>query len=80
VTSLARLAGAALADTVVIGDMTNDVAMFRVAGFSIAMGQAPAPVKAAADAVTGPNTADGFADAVRRLVLPRLAAAGQGAP
>jgi len=58
--------------------MTNDIAMFRVAGFSISMGQSPPAVKAAAKAVTGPNTADGFADAVRTLVLPRLAAAKVG--
>jgi len=80
VKSLARLAGVPVERTVVIGDMTNDIAMFRVAGFSIAMGQGPAPVKAAADAVTGPNTADGFAEAVRRFVLPRLAPGEGGAP
>jgi len=75
VKALALHAGVAVENTVVIGDMTNDIAMFRVAGFSIAMGQAPQPVKAAAKAVTGPNTADGFAAAVRTLVLPRLAPA-----
>lgn len=78
VKALALHAGVAIENTVVIGDMTNDVDMFRVAGFSIAMGQAPEPVKAAARAVTGPNTADGFAQAVRRLVLPRLAPAKAG--
>lgn len=75
VRALAVYADASLARTVVIGDMTNDIAMFRVAGFSIAMGQAPEPVKSAADALTGPDTADGFAQAVRTLVLPRLAPA-----
>jgi Cof subfamily protein (haloacid dehalogenase superfamily) len=75
VRTLAERLGYALADTVVLGDMTNDIAMFRVAGFAIAMGQAPPPVKAAAQAVTGANTADGFAEAVRTLVLPRLAPA-----
>jgi Cof subfamily protein (haloacid dehalogenase superfamily) len=75
VRTLAGRLGFALAETVVLGDMSNDVAMFRVAGFAIAMGQAPAAVQAAAQAVTGPNTADGFAEAVRTLVLPRLAPA-----
>lgn len=75
VRSLAERLGVALADTVVLGDMTNDIAMFRVAGFAIAMGQAPPPVKAAAQAETGANTEDGFAEAVRTLVLPRLAPA-----
>jgi Cof subfamily protein (haloacid dehalogenase superfamily) len=78
VTALARLAGAALERTVVIGDMPNDIAMFRVAGFAIAMGQAPEAVKAAAAAVTDADTADGFAKAVRAFVLPRLAAAKVG--
>lgn len=62
-----------LARTAVIGDMSNDVAMFKVAGFAIAMGQATDAVKAQAKATTGPNTADGFADAVERLILPRAA-------
>ncbi|HEX4709600.1 HAD-IIB family hydrolase [Phenylobacterium sp.] len=58
----------------VIGDMENDVSMFVEAGFAIAMGQASEAVCAAAAAVTGPNTEDGFAEAVRRYVLPRAAA------
>jgi Cof subfamily protein (haloacid dehalogenase superfamily) len=62
-----------LARTAVIGDMSNDVAMFKVAGLAIAMGQATDAVKAQAHAATGPNTADGFADAVERLILPRAA-------
>jgi carbohydrate kinase (thermoresistant glucokinase family)/Cof subfamily protein (haloacid dehalogenase superfamily) len=77
---LAALTGAELSRTVVIGDMTNDVAMFRVAGFSIAMGQAPPAVQAAAKAVTASNAEDGWAKAVRGLVLPRLTAAVNGAP
>jgi hypothetical protein len=72
---LAALTGADLASTVVIGDMTNDLPMFRVAGFAIAMGQAPPAVKAAAGAVTASNADDGFAKAVREIVLPRLAGA-----
>jgi hypothetical protein len=66
VKAIAVEAGADLARTIVIGDMTNDVAMFRVAGFAIAMGQAPG-------AVTSANTEEGFAKAVAELVLPRFA-------
>ena len=62
----------------VIGDMMNDVAMFKVAGYAIAMGQAPDAVKAAADSVTGSNADNGFATAVDRLVLPRAARNGTG--
>ena len=78
VRTIAAHIGADLAETVVIGDMTNDIAMFRVAGFAIAMGQAPEAVKAEAGAVTAANTDDGFAKAVASLVLPRFAAPRQG--
>ena len=57
----------------VIGDMANDLSMFTEAGLAIAMGQSPEPVRAAADAVTTANTEEGFAEAVRRYVLPRAA-------
>jgi Cof subfamily protein (haloacid dehalogenase superfamily) len=55
----------------VIGDMMNDVSMFQVAGFAIAMGQALDAVKARADAVTSSNAEEGFSNAVDRLILPR---------
>jgi hypothetical protein len=77
VRALAGILGVDLARMVVIGDMTNDIAMFRVAGFSIAMGQGPPAVKAAATAVTHANTKDGFAEAVRQFVLPRLGQVGE---
>ena len=54
VRALAVYADTDPAHTVVIGDMTNDVAMFRVAGFAIAMGQAPAAVQAAITAAARP--------------------------
>jgi Cof subfamily protein (haloacid dehalogenase superfamily) len=52
-----------------IGDMPNDVLMFKAGGLSIAMGNASKEVQGEADAVTDTNEADGFAKAVRRLVL-----------
>lgn len=76
VTALCRRIGVDLGRTAVIGDMFNDLAMFARAGFSIAMGQAPAEVKRNADAVTLSNSQDGFARAVERLVLPRAGEAG----
>jgi Cof subfamily protein (haloacid dehalogenase superfamily) len=78
VRAIAAYAGADLGRTVVIGDMTNDVAMFRVAGFAIAMGQSPDAVKAAAGAVTASNAEDGFAKAVGNLAMPRLAVVKAG--
>jgi hypothetical protein len=59
------------AEIVSIGDMDNDVPMFRESGFSIAMGNASAEVRRHADAVTLSNEADGFAHAVARHILPR---------
>jgi Cof subfamily protein (haloacid dehalogenase superfamily) len=52
-----------------IGDMPNDVLMFRESGFSVAMGNASDAVKAQAGAVTESNENDGFAKAVRSLIL-----------
>ncbi|MDB5453889.1 MAG: hydrolase, partial [Caulobacteraceae bacterium] len=71
VRAICEHAGIDVAAAAVIGDMTNDVAMFRVAGFSVAMGQGPESVRAQASVVTGPNTEDGFARAVERFILPR---------
>jgi len=55
----------------VIGDMPSDVPMFREAGFSIAMGNADAVVKAQADRVTESNQNDGFAQAMEQEILNR---------
>lgn len=73
VLALCELLGADPKRTAVIGDMANDVAMFHVAGLSVAMGQAPDDVKAAASAVTAANTEEGFARAVEEIILPRIA-------
>ena len=56
-----------------MGDMPNDVLMFRKSGFSIAMGNASDEVKAQASAVTDTNENEGFAKAVRKFVLPSAA-------
>ena len=52
-----------------IGDMPNDVLMFRNSGFSIAMGNASDEVKSQATAVTDSNQNEGFANAVRKFIL-----------
>jgi Cof subfamily protein (haloacid dehalogenase superfamily) len=52
-----------------IGDMPNDILMFRKSGFSIAMGNSSDEVKAQASAVTDSNENEGFAKAVRKFVL-----------
>lgn len=51
-----------------IGDMQNDVAMFKVSGLPIAMGNASDDVQKYARHVTGSNEDDGFADAVAHIL------------
>lgn len=50
--------------TLAIGDGVNDLEMLRWAGWSVAMGQAPAVVRAAANEVCPPVTEDGLATAL----------------
>ena len=56
-----------------IGDMPNDVLMFKKSGISIAMGNASLDVQKSATFVTASNQEDGFAKAMERL-LPSAAA------
>lgn len=58
-----------------IGDMPNDVLMFRKSGVSIAMGNASAEVQSSADFVTTSNEDEGFANAMDRFVLTLRSAA-----
>jgi Cof subfamily protein (haloacid dehalogenase superfamily) len=74
VATLAHRLGIRLSEVATIGDMENDIPMFRTSGFAVAMGNAAAAVKRSADAETLSNEADGFAAAVDRLILPRCAA------
>ncbi|MBX9933555.1 MAG: Cof-type HAD-IIB family hydrolase [Methylobacterium sp.] len=66
---LSRELGIPADEIATIGDMPNDVLMFRKSGFSIAMGNASAEVQSQADAVTASYTDDGFAKAVERYLL-----------
>jgi Cof subfamily protein (haloacid dehalogenase superfamily) len=74
--SLARRLGLEPAQIAAIGDMPNDVLMFRECGLSIAMGNADESVKANASTVTDSNEDEGFANAVRRLLLAQTPLAG----
>lgn len=55
--------------TMAIGDGYNDISMFRVAGFSVAVANAPPVVEEAADAVTESHYKDGVAMALEAFVL-----------
>jgi hydroxymethylpyrimidine pyrophosphatase-like HAD family hydrolase len=74
VEALLGFLGVSADQLVVLGDMENDLPMFRIAAFSIAMGNAAAAVKQRASAVALGNDADGFADAIERFVLARVEA------
>lgn len=70
-TGIARLAGSlgvSASEVLAIGDELNDIEMIRWAGFGVAMGNALPQVKAAADAVTAPDSADGLALVLEALV------------
>ena len=55
-----------------IGDMQNDLAMFRESGLSVAMGNATDDVKKQASHVTGSNEEEGFAGAVEFILKQAL--------
>jgi Cof subfamily protein (haloacid dehalogenase superfamily) len=60
--------GLATDDVVAFGDAEADIEMFRVAGASVAMGQASSHVKSMATYVTASNDDDGVAVAIERLL------------
>jgi Cof subfamily protein (haloacid dehalogenase superfamily) len=69
VLSLSGLLNIPTAQIATIGDMPNDVLMFRKSGASIAMGNASPEVQAAATYVTSSNQDEGFANAIEKFVL-----------
>lgn len=56
-----------ISEAMAFGDAENDIPMLRAAGMGVAMGNADAAVKEAADYVTLSNNEDGIADAIRKL-------------
>ncbi len=69
--SLCSHLGISSNEVLAIGDGLNDVEMFKVSGISVAMGNASANVKRAADIVIGSNDENGIADFLRRTFLPQ---------
>jgi Cof subfamily protein (haloacid dehalogenase superfamily) len=70
VTTLSKRLSIPTGQIATIGDMPNDVLMFRKGGLSIAMGNASTEVQAQADRVTDSYSEEGFAKAMERFVLP----------
>jgi hydroxymethylpyrimidine pyrophosphatase-like HAD family hydrolase len=75
VTTLSKLLSVPCAQIATIGDMPNDVLMFRQSGLSIAMGNASPEVQAQADLVTDSHRDEGFAKAMERFILQRRGSA-----
>jgi len=69
VTTLSKLLSIPAREIATIGDMPNDVLMFRASGLSIAMGNASPEVQAQADLVTRSYDDEGFANAMERFIL-----------
>ena len=59
--------GIPLAEAVAFGDTEVDLPMIEVAGYGVAMGDAPPSLKAAADLVTGTAAEDGVATAIQHI-------------
>lgn len=66
---LCSIKGIDIADTIAIGDGANDVDMFEVAGYSVAMGNGASLAKEAADHVTSDLHDDGVLNALTHLGL-----------
>jgi hypothetical protein len=66
--SLSRRLGLAPHQVMAIGDAENDLSMLAFAGCAVAVGDAPAVVRAAADLVTRHDDPDGVARVLERLV------------
>src|SRR5882762_3600536 len=69
VLSMSRLLNIPAAEIMTMGDMPNDVLMFKKSGLSIAMGNASPEVQASATYVTTSNEEEGFANAIEKFVL-----------
>ncbi|MFA6908480.1 MAG: Cof-type HAD-IIB family hydrolase [Patescibacteria group bacterium] len=66
---VAKKAGIPLSQVAVIGDSYNDVPMFKVAGTSIAVRNAPRQVERHADHVVASYDHDGVAEAIEQFVI-----------
>jgi hypothetical protein len=71
---MSELLNTAVDQIATIGDMPNDVLMFRKSGISIAMGNASPEVQKSATYVTASNEQEGFAEAMVKFVLRKRAA------
>lgn len=69
VRELCSLLGIEMSQAIAVGDSLNDIAAIREAGLGVAMGNAQAAVKEAADAVTLTNNEHGVAEVIRKFIF-----------
>jgi len=74
VLAMAELLNIPIYQIATIGDMPNDVLMFKKSGTSIAMGNASPEVQKSATYVSASNEQEGFAEAMDKFVLQKRAA------
>ena len=55
-----------------VGDSHNDLLMLRQAGLGVAMGNAQAEVKEAADFITGSNDEDGILKVIQKFMTEKI--------
>jgi HAD superfamily hydrolase (TIGR01484 family) len=67
--ALRKIVHSSKAETLAIGDSTNDLPLFRNAGVKVAMGNAMDELKVKADYIVSALDKDGFAEAMHRFVL-----------
>lgn len=77
VETLSRMLSVPATEIATVGDMPNDIAMFRKSGLGVAMGNAACSVRQEAHHVTASNDEDGFAKAMERIVLGQAGKTGQ---
>jgi Cof subfamily protein (haloacid dehalogenase superfamily) len=73
VQAMAKRLGISTDAVATLGDMQNDLAMFRKSGLSIAMGNATDDVKKLATHVTATNEEEGFAKAIEMILKDNAA-------
>lgn len=66
---LEKVLGVKPEEMMAVGDSPNDMAMMKLAGMPVAMGNAKDEVKAIAKYITSTNLQDGVAEAVKKFVL-----------
>ncbi len=74
VLAMSKLLNIPVEQIATLGDMPNDVLMFKKSGVSIAMGNASKEVQSSATYVTATNEDEGFAKAIEEFVLDSHAA------